>query len=71
MKTSQKDRDALVRIFEQIPFNEEDFIWYVLNIFIHCHDSEFPVLELGHTTEMAEVEKALKNLFKIVEPFDL
>jgi hypothetical protein len=70
MNTTEQEREALIRIFEQVPLNEDSFVWFILNTYLHCQSPDFPVLELGNTQEMLNVKIALKDLFSLVEPFD-
>lgn len=68
MNTTPEDRNTLIKIFEQVPFNEDSFIWFVLNVYIHCQYPEFPVLELSGLDELESVRASLKNLFELVNP---
>lgn len=68
MNTTPEDRSALIKIFEQVPFNEDSFIWFVLNVYIHCQYPEYPVLELTGVDELEEVRRVLKDLFQLIDP---
>ena len=68
MNITEIEKNALIRIFEQVPFNEDSFIWFVLNIYIHCQYPEYPVLELTGINELEEVRRTLKDLFGIIDP---
>tara|TARA_B100001971_G_C17931713_1_gene403060 strand:- start:404 stop:631 length:228 start_codon:yes stop_codon:yes gene_type:complete len=67
MVTTNEEREALVKIFKQVPFNEDSFIWFVLNVYIHCQYPEYPVLELTGVAELEEVRRALKDLFQLID----
>ena len=68
MNITEIEKNALIRVFEQVPFNEDSFIWFVLNIYIHCQYPEYPVLELSGLDELESVRASLKNLFELVNP---
>ncbi|WP_040254134.1 hypothetical protein [Psychroserpens mesophilus] len=66
MKTTEQERDTLIKIFEQVPFDEHSFVWYILNTYIHSQIPEFPVLELSSTKEMHNLKGALVDVFDLV-----
>ena len=64
MKATSKEREAFVKILQQVPLSEDSFIWYILNCHIHLNTTDnVDVLSLMYTNEMNDVREALRILF--------
>jgi len=66
MKTTEQERDTVKAFFKQVPFNEEDFVFYVLYLYMNTHFPKAGVFELEMSEEVNDLKDALLDVFDIV-----
>lgn len=66
MELTEQERATILEYFKQVPFSEEDFVFFVLYLYMNTHYPNTSVFELEISEEVNNLKDALLDVFDLV-----